>query len=112
MRPEAERLRPLKEYPVPNNNESLRQAIGMLSYYSQWIPNFSDKVRPLAVSTTFPINNDALNAFYSLKSEIEKSVVQVIDEDQPFVIETDASDFALGAIESMWGDLLHSFQEL
>ena len=66
----------------------------MLSYYSRWIPNFADKVRPLAVSTTFPINDDA---FCSLKSEIERSVVQVIDKDQPFVSETDASDFTLGA---------------
>ena len=37
IRPDADRLKPLKEYPLPNSKESLERAIGMLSYYSKWI---------------------------------------------------------------------------
>ena len=57
LRPDAERLRPLRELPIPQNKTSLRRVLGLLSYYSQWIPNFSDKIRPLITANSPLIQN-------------------------------------------------------
>ena len=103
IRPDADRLRPLRDYPVPCNPETLRRAVGMLSYYSRWIPNFSDKIRTLSSCKSFPLSAAAIDDFNKLKLEIEAAVVQTIDENESFIIETDASDFALAATLSQLG---------
>ena len=45
--PDEERLRPLQDFPPPESIRSLRRVIGMFAYYAKWMPNFSDKIRPL-----------------------------------------------------------------
>ena len=44
-----------------------------------------------------PLGNDALKSFEILKNDVEHSVLQYVDEDKPFVVETDASDYAIAA---------------
>ena len=96
-RPDPDRLRPLVELPVPNHLKALRRALGLFSYYSQWIQNYSDKIRPLLQSSSFPLTNEAEKAFITLKMEIADSVVSSVDETVPFTVETDASDYVLAA---------------
>ena len=97
IKPDPERLEPLRSLPLPQDTKALRRAVSMFSYYSQWIPRFSEKIRPLTGATSFPLGTDAQEAFVKMKEEVEKSVVQSIDETVPFVVETDASDVALAA---------------
>ena len=47
VKPGPERLRPLKELPLPHTSKSLKQVSGIFSYYSHWIPHFSDKIASL-----------------------------------------------------------------
>ena len=68
IRPASEHLRPLRECPLPVDSKSLCRAVGLLSYYLQWIPKFSDKIWLLASSTSFPLGQEAKNAFCGLKS--------------------------------------------
>ena len=97
IRPDPERLRPLLQLPAPNDAKSLRRVLGFFSHYSQWIQCYSDKIRPLTTTSTFPISIEAKTAFEALKRDIENSVVCAIDEQTPFEVETDASDFAIAA---------------
>ena len=90
-------MSPLREFPIPRNVKEQKRAVGLFSYYSQWIKEFAAKVRPLSQNSIFPLAGDALKSFNSLKIDVEMSVVQAIDESQPFEVETDASDFALSA---------------
>ena len=96
IKPDPERLRPLKEMPVPHDMKSLKRAQGFFSYYSAWIQNFSQKLKPLLV-TEFPLPAEAVSAFNQLKLEVEKSVVAAVDESLQFQLETDASDNAIAA---------------
>ena len=98
IRPDPERLQPLKNLPPPNDMASQKRILGMFAYYSQWIRDFSAKIKPLVQNTSFP-----LSAFYQLKNDIELSVVCVVDETAPFQVETDASEFALAATLSQKG---------
>ena len=98
IRPDPERLRPLREIPVPNDPQSMKRVVGMFSYYSKWIPKFSDKIAPLVKNTTYPVGEHCEQAFQQLKTEVENSVVSAIDESLPFELETDASDLAIAAV--------------
>ena len=97
IQPDPERLRPLQEYPPPSNPTSLHRALGMFAYYAKWIPQFSDKIRPLAECVSFPISKGALVSFCSLKEELSKVTLSAIIEDVPFVVKCDASDVAVSA---------------
>ena len=97
IRPDPERLRPLRKLPIPHDSKSMIRCLGLFSYYSQWIPRFSDRIKPIASCKSFPQPSPAVEAFESLKKTIEDTVVTAIDETIPFEVETDASEVALAA---------------
>jgi transposase InsO family protein len=96
VKPDSSRLDPLRNLPIPHDQSSLRRTIGLFSYFSKWVPTFSDKISSL-MSSSFPLNDEALKSFQNIKSEIEKATLSPIDENIPFTVETDASDVALAA---------------
>ncbi|XP_020901303.1 uncharacterized protein LOC110239892 [Exaiptasia diaphana] len=95
--PDPERLRPLLELPLPQNSKSLNRCLGLFSYYSQWVPNFSDRIKSITSCKSFPLSSEAERAFEGIKSTIAKAAVWAIDESVPFDVETDASDVAIAA---------------
>lgn len=103
IKPDPERLRPLQELPPPTNLTSLRRALGMFAYYAKWISNFSDKIKPLVNTKTFPLDESALAAFTLIKHQLEIATLQSIDENLPFVVECDASEVAISAVLNQGG---------
>ena len=97
IRPDPERLRPLRELPVPTDTKSIGRCKGLLSYYSQWIPGFSNRMKPINSCKTFPLSAEAEAAFEGLKKSIEESVVTAVDEGVPFEVESDAPEVAIAA---------------
>ena len=109
IRPDPDRLRPLRELPIPHDSKSMSRCLGLFSYYSQWIPRFSDRIKPIASCKSFPLPPPAVEAFESLKKTIEDAVVTAIDETIPFEVETDASEVALAATLSQNGKTVAFF---
>ena len=95
--PDPERLRPLKEMQPPRTLKSQRRIIGMFSYYSKWISQFSDKIRPLIQNTEFPPSSSVIESFEALKKELENSILVTVDPLKTLTVETDASDVAISA---------------
>lgn len=111
IRPDPSRLDPLNNLPPPKNVATLRRTLGMFSHYASLISQFSTKVAPLA-RCSFPLNQEALNAFTSLKGEIKKAVLTSVDPDIPFTVETDASEHALAATLSQSGQPVAFFSRI
>ncbi|KAJ8881540.1 hypothetical protein PR048_018022 [Dryococelus australis] len=49
------------------------------------------------MQSAFPLNQEAVKVFEQLKSDVKEAVFYSIDDEATFTIETDASDFAVGA---------------
>jgi hypothetical protein len=62
LKPDPERIRPLKELPLPTNQAALNRVRGFFSHYSHWVSCFSDKIRLLANPTSFLLSKEAADA--------------------------------------------------
>ena len=101
---QQDKVEAIKNIPEPTNKKQLRSFLGVCSFYRSYVPRFSEIALPLTNLT----KNDQPNvirfadkhkaAFRSLKHSLCQSVgLHTPCADQPFVIHTDASDFAVGA---------------
>ena len=97
IKPDPDILALLLYLLVPEEPKSLKRMIGMFCYYAMWINNFLDKIHVLNNVTKFPLNETQKNVFEDLKLELASTAMQPIDENIPFVVETDTSDFAISA---------------
>ena len=95
--PDPGRLKPLQDMRPLVTRKQLEQVKGMFAYYSKWIRDFSTKLKPLSEADRFPISGLAAEAFEGLKKDLENVALGAVDEDRPFVVETDASDVAISA---------------
>ena len=103
IRPDPERLKPLQDLSPPTDPKSLKRILGLFSYYSPWIRDFSDKIKLLVKADTFPLSAEVCASFESLKKDIAESVKGAINSRDPFTVETDASNFAIAATLNQGG---------
>ena len=103
LRHDQDRVKPLLETPIPNTMKALIRVIGMFAYYARWIPNYSDTIRPLLQAKSIPLSVEAINSFQTLLKLLAKAALQGIDENIPFTVETDASNYCLSATLNQGG---------
>ena len=97
IKPDPDRMQPLHDLPVPHDPPSLKRALGLFSYYSQWVDKFSDLIRPLLGDPIFPLSEEAVASFHNMKSLVVKACIICPKDSEVLVLESDASDFALSA---------------
>ena len=90
-------------YPTPTNLKSLRQFLGIASYYRRFTPQFSKVAEPLYAltrkNTPFVWSSSCEEAFVRLKELLTSPPVLAFPNfEQPFILETDASGLGLGAV--------------
>ncbi len=81
----------------------LKRFLGTMSYYRRFILNFSKIASYLyrlsESESKFKLDHQANEIFEKLKDSLVKAPVLINpDFSKPFVLETDASDFALGSV--------------
>ncbi|GET01638.1 retroviral-like aspartic protease 1 [Rhizophagus clarus] len=102
---DPEKLRVIKEFPIPKDLTQLRGFIALASYYQKFVKNFSRIVEPLnrllKKNTPFVWGNDQVDSFEYLKTCLmTPPILSYPNFEKPFILYTDASTFALGAILS------------
>jgi len=70
IQPDPSRVQPLWALRPPSSLKELKRVCGLFTYYAKWIANFSKKSRPLQTATEFPLTEQNLEAFNTLKNDL------------------------------------------
>ena len=94
---------------LPTTRKELRSFLGLASYYRRFIPGFARIARPLNNKTSdnvkFVWSEDMQTAFEELKVRLTSAPVLAYSYyEKPFVVCTDASSKAVGAVVSQAGE--------
>jgi len=108
VRPLADKVRAIREFPVPKSAADIRRFIGMSQYYRRFIPNFSHIAKPLTMLTRkdvpFEWGTDQQMAFQKLIDVLTSApVLAIFNPKVPCTIHTDASSVGIGATLSQRG---------
>jgi len=92
-------------WPTPTNLKAVQAFLGFTNFYRQFIVGFSDIIIPLihltCKDTPFTWGPNHTKAFETLETAFTQAPILVhFNPDNPIVVETDASDYAITAIIS------------
>ncbi|KAH8244767.1 hypothetical protein KR026_005718, partial [Drosophila bipectinata] len=93
----------ITELQPPTKVKGVRQFIGMASWYRRFVPDFAGIAKPLndllRKGTKWEWTTKHQEAFETLKSRLaEDPVLACPDFERKFVLQTDASDYGVGAV--------------
>ena len=99
-----DKVKAIRALPEPHTKKLLRSFLGMCSFYRTYIPKFSEIARPLTEMTknrhanNLRFNEEQRASFLSLKKHLCASTTLYTPQTHlPFIIRSDASDYAVGA---------------
>ena len=99
---------------APKTKNDIQFVINSLSFYRNFIPNFSEHIHPIRMMIV-EVNNKKSKFYWT--EEMQKGLQAILDglaasctrflprHDRPFIIKTDASKFAAAAIICQYDDL-------
>ena len=109
-----EKISAVKDWKEPTSRIQVQSFLGFTNFYRRFILNYAKIARPLTeltrVKEPFVWDKKAAAAFQMLRNSIMEAPVLIHpDHLAPFTVETDASDYALGAVLLQLGtdNLLH-----
>jgi hypothetical protein len=105
VRPDEKKVKAVKDFPEPRNTRQLKGFLGLAGYYRKFIPNFGKIAKPLTEllrkNVPYVWDDKTEAAFNELKTLLTTApLLQYPDFTKPFVLTTDASNEALGAVLS------------
>ena len=106
--PDPSKLTAIKDFPIPTKVKNVQSFIGLAGYYRKFIENFSKIAKPLTKLTKktekFVWTEEQQNAFEILKEKLMTApVLRYPDFTKEFIVTTDTSDYAIGAVLSRKG---------
>ena len=107
--PDPSKISAILQWPTPKTLTDVRSFLGLMNYYRQFIKNYAKIASPISdllrkSDATFSWTDNATIAFRTLKKLITSApILRIPNFNSPeklpeFRIETDASDFAVGAV--------------
>ena len=103
LKPDPEKYDPIRNWPLPKKVVELQSFLGLVNYYRRFVKDFSKTARPLykltESNTPFVWTVECQLAFDELKLKVTTPpVLAYPDFDHPFIVQTDASEIAIGAV--------------
>lgn len=105
------KIAPINDWPVPTSQKEVQQFLGLANYFRSYIPHFAQlahHLTPLTGSASkkkIKWTEPAQHSFDSLKYALTHTPVLALpDFTAPFILTTDASDFAIGMMLSQLDD--------
>lgn len=105
VKPDPGKVKAIKEFPAPKNHKNIKQFLGLAGYYRRFIPNFSKLAKPLSdllkKDKPFVWTTMQDKAFDTLRNALcTEPILQYPRFDEPFILTTDASGYAIGGVLS------------
>ena len=102
---DPEKVATVMQWPIPKSITAVRKFLGFCSYYRRYVRHFADIAAPLHQLTTknsvFHWTEKHQAAFARLRKALASApVLAVPDFNSPFILDTDASGEAIGAVLS------------
>lgn len=105
IQPDPEKIKSVLQFPIPTSVKEIKSFLGLSGYYRKFIKSYSLISKPmtnlLRKDVTFNWDTSCQEAFDKLKNILcSEPILQYPDFTKPFIVTTDASGKALGAILS------------
>ena len=102
---DPEKVKAIKEWPQPKDLHELRSFYGLCSYYRKFVQDFAKIAAPMTnlmrAETKFQWTQPCEEAFEEMKRRlIESPILALPQQDAHFILDTDASNFAIGGVLS------------
>lgn len=103
--PDDSKFKVIKDFPRPTNPDEVRRFVAFCNYYRKFVPDFANVAKPLndllKKNIVFEWTQSHEESFNKLKRYLmSPQILRYPDFNKEFVVTTDASDFACGAILS------------
>ncbi|MBW0566709.1 hypothetical protein O181_106424, partial [Austropuccinia psidii MF-1] len=109
LKMDSSKVQQILNWPQPKNIKALQSFLGFANFYCCFIKNYSKKITSLTSllkkDSPFIFNEKALSQFQLLKEAFTTApILSHFNPSLPTIVETDASDYALGAVLSQVND--------
>jgi len=107
--PDPRNVDKLKNAPAPTNVKEVQRVLGLGNYYRKFIKGYAELVKPMQLLVNkdrgFLWEKEQEESFQALKVKLTTAPVLIHpDFEKPFVLATDASGYAAGAVLSQYDD--------
>lgn len=101
--PDPDRIETIKNWPSPKNKAQVQSFFGLANFYRQFVKNFAQVAEPLNAllrkGVRFVWTEACEEAFQTMKGQLARSdILAFPDFSKEFVVSTDASAVAMGAV--------------
>ena len=105
VKPNPEKINVIQNWPIPKSEKELKGFLGVMGYYRKFIKDFARIAKPLTnclrKGEAIEHTKTFIDAFQKCKSILTSSQILIYpDFEKPFILTTDASNFAIGAVLS------------
>lgn len=104
IKSDEDKVKSIVDWPTPNNVKELQAYIGAINFHRRFIKNYTKQMLPLYElikkdKSLFKWGERQQTAFENSKRSIKEMIeLKIPNPSEPFIVVTDASEFAIGAV--------------
>lgn len=105
IKPNPDKISAIQNYPLPKTATEIKRFLGLLGYYRKFIPDFARITKPmtqcLKKGSKITLDQSYVECFEKCKTLlVNDPILQYPDFSKDFILTTDASNLAIGAVLS------------